>query len=1027
MVTVLSKLSDRMLCMLFVFISTIVANAQDKYVPAVESFESKSVLSFYNQSAGNLSISKKHKRYGDSSLKWSWSQQSSFGTAHFKAVSMEESPLAYGSYFPASPTLNISIYNEQAKNDTITISFEKEGVQQVYFNIELSFTGWRRVWVPFYEMYGNAPKKGEAIDYDYFKVSTTSNQGELFFDDIVFSQYQDDRHQYPDEIVPFIKEDKKLREDFWMPLASNFNRIKNLEVAPISVATRLELNKFQSIITQDLTVPAKYKTYINSLKSDFDEMGIYEKDGIVLGPPLTVYEEQEFFDKNQQGKRRYNDVKKFGAIMRKLSHFHDRSTPEETQEIERMFVLGTKYFLDQGWQAGSNGGTRHHVGYFVRGIAEGFYTMRKVLYQEGLLSDVANSMHWLFNLGMLLDDESTFHVNIDYLNTQSYYHLMLIFLEENQEKQAALLKAYSNYMSVVLAQQNEPRGFKVDGTSWHHNGHYPAYGFGAFQNVPKVIKTLSRTRFRIRTQGHQNFKNAFLKTSEYSQVFNWGFGNAGRHPLENNGIESLRSQYLMMAQAGNPQGSSKIDHDFAAAYIRLWGEEDVLNSSIFRDIEGIKKQKLKSYMTMPYAATAIHRNNDDWAAIVKGYSKYVWASEIYVDENRYGRYPSNGTIQLLNNKGESGSGFKQEGWDWNRYPGATVIYLPFKELEPKKPLLMFRSDETFAGATELNGNGIFGMVLNESSGSNADGENTKNGYPGKLKAKKSMFSFGDKIIAIGTNISSVDTVNATQTNLFQSFLNEPKQTLYSSEGKIKKIPSLVKLSETTSGNNWVIDPYGNGYYILSKNETYIQKKEQESYHNKYSINTGKMNAKGKGVTETKGNYAAGWMDHGLAPKNASYQYVIYPFLDEKHQNKFEQIAKEDNTYNVLRADEVAHIVKDKKLSTTGYVVFEAGKNLENGLLKQVAEPCLVMINESNINSIKISAVQPDLNFEEKENEKGRYKNFSRSVSLSITLIGKWNGVETDVVKSITHVNGNTTVLLSCKDGLPREFSLQKTE
>ena len=1022
MVRVFFKLNHQIIYLIFNFFSVVTVYAQEK-LPAVESFESKSVLNFYDRSTGDLSISEKHKRYGNSSLKWSWNQQSSFGTAHFKTVSIEESPLAYGSYFPASPTLNISIYNGKAKNDTITISFEKDGVQQVYFDIELSFKGWRRVWVPFYEMYGNAPKKGEPVDYDYFKVTTTSSQGELFFDDIVFSQYQDDRHQYPDEIVPFIKEGKKLREDFWMPLASNFNRIKNLEAAPISVATRLELNKFQEIITQDLTVPAKYKTYINSLKSDFDEMGIYEKDGIVLGPPLTVYEEQEFFDENQQGKRRYNDVKKFGAIMRKLSHFHDRSTPEETLEIERMFVLGTKYFLDQGWQAGSNGGTRHHVGYFVRGIAEGFYTMRKVLYQAGLLKEVADSMHWLFNLGMLLDDESTFHVNIDYLNTQSYYHLMLIFLEENQEKQAALLKAYSNYMSVILAQQNEPRGFKIDGTSWHHNGHYPAYGFGAFQNVPKVIKTLSRTRFRVRTEGHQNFKNAFLKTSEYCQIFNWGFGNAGRHPIENNGIESLRPQYLMMAQAGNPKGNSKIDEDFAAAYIRLWGEEDMLNSSIFRGIEGIKKQELKSYITMPYAATAIHRKNDEWAAIVKGYSKYVWASEIYVDENRYGRYPANGTIQLLNNKGENGSGFRQEGWDWNRYPGATVIYLPFKELEPKKPLLMFRSDETFAGATELNGNGVFGMILNEARGSNADGEDTKNGYPGKLKAKKSVFSFGDKVIAIGTNISSVDTINATQTNLFQTFLPEAKQVLNSSEGKIKKKHTLIKLSETVDKNKWVIDPYGSGYYILSKNDTYIQKKKQQSYHNKYSINTGKMNVKGKGATQTEGDYATGWIDHGLAPKNASYQYVIYPFLAEKSQHKFEQIAKNDNSYNILRADEVAHIVKDKNSNTTGYVVFKADENLENGWLKQVASPCVIMIDDIDKNKIEISAVQPDLNFEEKE--KGRYKNFSRPVTLSFMLKGEWKSVKTDFIKSINYTEGNTTILLDCRDGLPRQFKLNK--
>ena len=93
---------------------------------------------------------------------------------------------------------------------------------------------------------------------------------------------------------------------------------------------------------------------------------------------------------------------------------------------------------------------------------------------------------------MLLEDESKFHVNIDYLNTQSYYHLMLIFMFEKQEMQAAILSAYSKYISITLAQQKEEWGFKIDGTAWHHNGHYPAYGIGAFNNVRTIAKYRGR-------------------------------------------------------------------------------------------------------------------------------------------------------------------------------------------------------------------------------------------------------------------------------------------------------------------------------------------------------------------------------------------------------------------------------------------------------------------------------------------------------------------------------------------------------
>src|SRR5690606_7119581 len=159
-------------------------------------------------------------------------------------------------------------------------------------------------------------------------------------------------------------------------------------------------------------------------------------------------------------KKEFNDISDLGKVMNKLSKFYDRATPEEQKQIADMFIAGTKYFLDQGWVAGSNGGTRHHIGYGVRELTEAFVRMRVVLYEDDLLNDVGPSLHWLYNLGMLLENPDEFHVNIDYLNTQAYYHLMMIYLFESQEKQASLLAAYSKYLSITLAQENEEWGFK---------------------------------------------------------------------------------------------------------------------------------------------------------------------------------------------------------------------------------------------------------------------------------------------------------------------------------------------------------------------------------------------------------------------------------------------------------------------------------------------------------------------------------------------------------------------------------------
>ncbi|CAN0599837.1 unnamed protein product, partial [Ectocarpus sp. 12 AP-2014] len=278
---------------------------------------------------------------------------------------------------------------------------------------------------------------------------------------------------------------------------------------------------------------------------------------------------------------------------------------------------------------------------------------------------------------------------------------------------------------------------------------------------------------------------------------------------------------------GNQEGTSEIDSEIAGAYTRLWGKEDPLQRKQFSD-RGVSEKSMLGYTTFPYAATSVHRRKE-WAALIKGYSKYIWSSEIYAATNRYGRYPANGTVQLLNKGGEAGSGFVQEGWDWNRYPSATVVYLPLSELETKKSLLMFLSEETFAGAAQLGDNGVFGMVLNETKGLNADGldSDRAHAFPEKLKAKKSVFSFGDKLICIGTDISSIDEKNPVQTNLFQSFLKTSDMPMHlSGNGKVIDFPFA------SSVGNWVVDPYGNGYHVLMGGNIQSKRENQKSYHNK---------------------------------------------------------------------------------------------------------------------------------------------------------------------------------------------------
>ena len=119
---------------------------------------------------------------------------------------------------------------------------------------------------------------------------------------------------------------------------------------------------------------------------------------------------------------------------------------------------------------------------------------------------------------------------------------------------------------------------------------------------------------------------------------------------------------------------------------------------------------------------------------------------------------------------------------------------------------------------------------------------------------------------------------------------------------------------------------------------------------------------------------------------------------------------------------MAHVVFDKETNTTAYAIFEANKNLDTGIVQQVSAPALVMCAERN-KQLQLSIVQPDLNFEQIRFNK--YINFSRPVTLDITLQGNYSAQKEKLPKKIQHLNGTTVISIECIDGLPVKLNLTK--
>ena len=937
-------------------LSAMMCRAEDPL--AGTSFEKEADLS--HAAGSGFELSRDRAQFGSQSLKWNGGELT---LSNLRSLSPEESGVAYGSHFPASPTFVMSLCNETPQKIPLRVTFNDE----VHFDLNLNFRGWRTVWVPFHEMQGNVPDAGEA--YEVYEARFVSAPVTLWLDDIVFSQYVDDRHPYPGFEVPFIKQGGLHAWDHWMPEIPAFEKLSSIKVAPLSIAEQADLERVNSclraVYEKKVSCPEGAKPFRQKLSFDLPL-----KADKQVSPIRYINPE-------------YNDLREFGKWMLKLAQECLSTGDAESQEL---FAEGARYYLDQGWGAGSSQGTIHHIGYSTRELQTAFFLMKDVLREKGLLDAIGDAVRWQLNFGEMLDP-SQHESNLDYYNTQSVFRMMSALLADDPAMQATCLKIYSDHLTKVLALTNS-QGFRPDGTAWHHWGHYPAYATGAFDRVPVSLKALSETAFRIGESGHANFKRAFLAAAIYSNHKYWGLGLSGRHPLGGN-IDKLKDSCLALALSGTPDGQHPIDPDVAETYIRLWGTPP---GNLFQGLE-TDVSSPNGHWTFSYAALSVHRRGD-WSVNIKGCNKYVWASEIYGLDNRYGRYQSSGTVQILPNMSPEEAGYVEDGWDWNHPPGATTVALPFEELEPERQVVMFKSEETFAGGCSLDGNGVWAMKLNEAEGFTIDPGAEKMSFPNKLKARKSVFCFGEQLLCLGSGIEAVGS-EPVHTTLFQNGIQTTNGAVRYEDG-------------------WLIDPIGNYYRVLDDAEAVITVGEQSSPNNKYSLWQGK----GKRGTrpDAKGLFAKAWIDHGPAPKDASYAYMVFPMFGRRlslHPSNFPM-------FGILRQDNRAHVVEVS--NTTAYACFEAGE-VNKGLLELVSTPCFVMIQ--NGDTFKVAVSNPDLQ-QLTEAVKRHASHPSPVVLTTLRLKGPWKIKGS--APAWTEADGDSTLLtVKCKDGASLEVELEKSE
>ncbi len=149
-------------------------------------------------------------------------------------------------------------------------------------------------------------------------------------------------------------------------------------------------------------------------------------------------------------------------------------------------------------------------------------------------------------------------------------------------------------------------------------------------------------------------------------------------------------------------------------------------------------------------------------------------------------------------------------------------------------------------------------------------------------------------------------------------------------------------------------------------------------------------------------------------KNDSYEYLV---LIQPSKNELQKDIS--SVYEVLSCNENAHAVYDKQTGITAYAIFEKIDTIQDKLLMNVTKETMVMYRYDN-NSVILSVCDPNLNISEKT-----YTTPAMSCPINKQLLikGKWTLKSDNHFIKLEKIGDNTSLTITCKDGLPMEFTL----
>jgi len=269
------------------------------------------------------------------------------------------------------------------------------------------------------------------------------------------------------------------------------------------------------------------------------------------------------------------------------------------------------------------------------------------------------------------------------------------------------------------------------------------------------------------------------------------------------------------------------------------------------------------------------------------------------NENILGKFLPDGATNIQ----RSGSEYANlmPVWEWDKIPGTT------SRDYPDDNGATIRKDWGISGTTKFSGgvsDGVYGLScydLNYDS----------------VQAKKAWFFFDKEVVCLGAGIKSITQENIT-TTINQAWLR----------GEL-----ISSLGTKNERGLWAVHD-SIGYIFPEGGQVKISNAMQSGSW--YRIN------QGQSKTELKHNVFKIWINHGTAPKNAGYQYIVIPAINAAGLKKYDR-----TMIQILKNTAELQAVKHTGLNMLQAVFYEPGTLVYDGTSLTVDKPCTVYIKNLN--------------------------------------------------------------------------------